>query len=146
MNQNEELKINELQIELEAANRKAMDYQNAESYVRKLWHEEVVKLKAEIERLTNQYNEQLDLARHRAVELEQAKAEYTDVWHTYQQIQSENAALTLMAESYRANLWKYGRHKEWCVDQDSDNDLCDCGWSEVCDEPARAALNDGSET
>lgn len=35
----------------------------------------LVDAQAEIERLTNQYNEQLDLARHRAVELEQAKSD-----------------------------------------------------------------------
>ncbi len=40
-----QIRVNELEAELEQANRRAMDYKNAESYVRLQWQDEAERLK-----------------------------------------------------------------------------------------------------
>lgn len=75
-----QVEIEKLKAELNLIKVSQEKYQSGEWYrIRESEYDALVnerdKLKSENERLTNQYNEQLDLARHRAVELERAKAE-----------------------------------------------------------------------
>lgn len=76
--------------------------------------QEAEKLKVEIERLTNQYNEQLDLARHRAVELEKVK-HYEDLYRAKtdqvmrfsagnEEYHAKNLALTQELEQAKAEV------------------------------------------